>query len=801
MAAHTQSFYCLWQDEHILETLFALLSKEDICAIRLANSACCNLLTRRLFRRTHLTFTASTFTKPSRVTALSRIGHHIEHLTFSLPHSDATFLPPLLHPLTGREISFLYTPHTSMASVLTRPKYSNVELGDVLTQQYPPLFHAATNVPSFLHAMKHLPNMRHLTIACPGQDPAERYRRSIVDYALISLRISLERAPLRKLSKLTLAGVHPAAFCYLRHMPGFGAVPSAARRWRQIRKLYVSVDAWDFYGPSPGLDHLKILDAYIRDMAPHLEKFSFTWLSGAHKRRGPCPLALSGDPLFAPLRSGPPKLFNEVTSPMSPLPPQPRREPMAFPRLRCLTLRNTAMQTPQLSNLVERLQTTIRVFNCENVSLVDGGRWDDAFAPLLRQVSRRGSTLWARDTRSGSASPDVHASVHKTRPPLRSPLRSPLGSPSAASSIVTYGPPAVASPDDVQISSPSAAVAAISRGLLDLEDPLDVGSDWEEVSPRPLSGSRTHSIPGMHPAILEEDEDEDEDGHGGVSIMPTANETALTFTTELKKKKRRRRRRHRDGDGAEEQHSSHRHRHRHDEHQRSHSDKSHRPRRPKDAEAAASKPHPFAHRQQPPPPRQSSDTDDVFRPQTPLRLDDVSFHTPSVASAMVAPLAISAPLLDAKPLPVLLQPTVYDPSARQLSGSAPRGDDEATLSPVQQHIEREEAQRRQNHLAMAEDADARSAALQKAKEAVLAKLSREFHRRMGHEAIASTASAAAASVSASMRADLATSPSLLGGLRWRERLFGDALSASSDFHQHRSFESSSAVVPLIFSRA
>ncbi len=209
-----------------------------------------------------------------------------------------------------------------MASVLARPKYANSELGEILTQQYPPLFHAASNVPSFINAMKHMPNIRHLTIKTPGQDPKERYRRDIVDYALISLRISLERAPLTKLTKLSLSGIHPSALNYLRHVPGFGASPSASRRWRQIRKLYIALESWDFYGPSPGLDHLKILDDYVRGFSQHLEKFTFAWLG----RKGPCPLALSGDPLFAPARNTR-KLFHEVTGPMSPLPARPSARP------------------------------------------------------------------------------------------------------------------------------------------------------------------------------------------------------------------------------------------------------------------------------------------------------------------------------------------------------------------------------------------------------------------------------------------------------------------------------------------
>ncbi|CAK7211638.1 hypothetical protein SBRCBS47491_001192 [Sporothrix bragantina] len=934
-----------------------MLPKEDICSVRLANSACCNLVTKRLFMRTHLAFTANTFTKNSRVQALSRIGHHIEHLTFYLEHSDATFLPPLLHPQTGREISFLYTPHTCMASVLTRPKYANSELGDILTQQYPPLFHAATNVPSFLNAMKHMTNIRHLTIKCPGQDPKERYRRDIVDYALISLRISIERAPMNKLCKLSLSGVHPAAFNYLRHVPGFGSHPSAARRWRQIRKLYVSVDSWDFYGPSPGLDHLKIIDDYVRNMAPQLEKFSFTWLSdksnsdGSSRtvRKGPCPIALSGDGLFSPRPEGPKKLFNEVTGPMSPLPPAPRREPMHFSRLRCLTLRNATMNTPQLRDLVDRHSKTVREFEFENVSLTDGGSYEEAFSQLLNQKSGSGNRLWSPSRKSDRQHTDVE-SASQSGSCQRSPTdhqsyrfeaASYTGSLSSASSTVLSGPGAVASPDDVVLSSPSAAVSAVSRELLDmevedLESYLGLGSELPFMldSPSDVSGSdeRHPYLRTPPPPPIEEADEEfvnyencgaagvesvDDDG-GLASDIAAAHEASLTFTTRFKKRRVRRshRKHHSESDAkseTEERRSrSHRHHHGHHRHQSDQNDnKSHtrrreerrhetssrsqsrsrsshgHSRRRKDSNASSKAPktppppplptlavqdHPFASRTPPPQPPQplpaiigkytfeDNVDDDVFRPRA-------LTNSPVLAVAEVAPLNISSPILVPDMFPVVLQPTVYDPSATvtaaaiastasglsrtkstssslRQSAAVVAGQQDDGLTAIQRQILQQEQAQLQHRQVMADDADARTSALKKAKEAVLAKLSREFNRRMGRETpqlsmATSAASVAAAAASVSMGIDMgavsrssssrnadaswntstnhasnggATTAtlSLLAGLRLRERLFGDSFSGPSssgvpsvpmDYLQHRSMESNSAVVPLIFSRA
>lgn len=480
MAQGPQAFYCLWQNKEIRERLFELLPKADICRVRLASSACCNLVTNRLFLRTHLTFAAHTFTRQDRIEALSRIGHHVEHLTFYFPHSDATFLPPLVHPDTGREISFLYKPHTSMASVLERPKFATSGLGEILTLQYPPLFHAASNVPSFINAMRHLHKLRHLTIRTPGQDPKERYRRDIVDYALVSLRIAVERSPLNRLSKLTLSPVHPSAFIYLRHTPGgFGCLPSAGRRWGQIRKMHVSVESWDFYGPAPGLDHLQMIDDFVRGFEGSLEKFTFSW-QGRYK--GPCPLSLASDPLFAPPR-GERKLFHEVTSPMSPLPPaRPPKRPIVLRRARHLAVRNATMNEAQVADLVRTHRRYVREFDFENVVLISGGSWDEALAPLMETPSSRSDReYWTR-----------HSSA----------TISDAGSP-------PFTLPEVLAED---LPAPSAAVAAVSQELLHLD------------------------------ADLFRDEDEDEEGGAKVNIelpsdVEAARKASLSFPNKLKKRR------------------------------------------------------------------------------------------------------------------------------------------------------------------------------------------------------------------------------------------------------------------------
>lgn len=790
MAPEPQAFFCLWQDDTIRETLFDILQKEDICNVRLASSACCNLVTKRLFLRTHLTFTANTFTKQSRVQALSRIGHHIEHLTFYFPHSDATFLPPLIHPETGREISFLYTPHTSMASVLARPKFANTELGDILTQQYPPLFHAASNVPSFINAMKHIPNMRHITIKTPGQNPKERYRRDIVDYALVSLRISLERASLKKLTKLSLSSVHPSAFTYLRHVPGFGCTPSAGRRWKQIRKLHISVESWDFYGPSPGLDHLKIIDDYIRNFSGCLEKLTFAWLG----RKGPCPVSLASDPLFAPPRSSQ-KLFNEVTSPMSPLPPTPGRKPIRFRKLRILSIRNATMNAPQVAELVADHQHCVREFDFENVVLINDGSWDEALAPLMDDQSR--SDHWSRHSTGTIA--DI-ASIHSAP-----------------------------SFDFDEVPSPSAAVAALSDELLS----FDLGSDTERAKspdqqefddlPSDLESARQASLCSgkLKKRRVTKRRRRRKDGHehheneserrAETPQTPTRlpfrrqrseatinfetptrpsysrqkSEATINFETPTRPSYRRQK-----SEATFKLETPTRPSYRRQKSQATiDTDYDLEPRYP-----SVEPPQPIHYRSRsllfgemnsvhsassqqlfgeldsnfsssthrlfgeiepelgfsPSPTDEEGSIDGYFRPITPILEVDME---------------ISAPILNTQPsMPCLLRPTVYDPTG-ELCGE---------ISAVQRDFEAEEAQR-----ALAEDPDMRRSALRKAKEAVLSKLSEQFSSRRNTRKEGTVTPHAMAAM----------------GVRFQERLFGRNGTPVVSTFDHRSMD-----VPILFSR-
>jgi hypothetical protein len=255
----------------------------------------------------------------------------------------------------------------------------------LLVQQYPPLFHAATNVPAFVSAFSELINMTHLTVSCPGHDYAPRHRRSIVDYALISLRIAIERAPLYSLHALSLHPIHPGGLLYLHPMHGFGSTPSSAKRWGQIRRLSICMESICLTPSSSktrrqSLEHLRILHAYLHTLSHGLTRLFFRWKG----ERGPSPLSLDKEPCMLPVEE-------EM---MHPSMRGTSRGPRAlrFPRLSQMELENAVMDSSQISDFIRRHRRTLNEFNFEDVKLRHGN-WDDALEPLTR-IAR--SDAWKR---------------------------------------------------------------------------------------------------------------------------------------------------------------------------------------------------------------------------------------------------------------------------------------------------------------------------------------------------------------------------------------------------------------------
>ena len=381
------SFLRFWCNDLTRDTFLSFTSNKDLSSLRLACHDFGARAASHLFKEIGVTFRPSTFTKPARMAALERIGHHIRTFTFTMPHGPETFLPPLLDSTTGEEIEFIYEPDCQTvrnpADRNSIPKYGSWEMADLLVKQYPPLFHAATSVPSFVRALSAQPNLRHLKISCPGQEPAYRYRRNVVDYALISLRIAVERSPLPRLDALSLLAVHPNAVHYLNPVMGLGALPNAMRRWRQIKQLTVRMDTIPHTThQGPPTDHLKLLHAYLQTFEATLERLTFHWRGD----RGLFPLALGAEACL------------EARSPAQAC---PRRchlalRPLKLRRLVFMEVDNVTTDAAQVSGFILAHRRSISEFNFEDTTLRNG-TWDDALAPLTRMS---GSDSWKEQQRA-----------------------------------------------------------------------------------------------------------------------------------------------------------------------------------------------------------------------------------------------------------------------------------------------------------------------------------------------------------------------------------------------------------------
>lgn len=401
-----------WQNLNARNTLLSFLDKDDTASLRLTCRDCSNGAAPILFKQLHITFRAATFTRHANMAALERIGHHVKTFHFSMPHSNETFLPPLIESTSGEEVTFVYEPYTRLERDATLrqslPSYGSWEMTDLLVRQYPPLFHAAANVPSFIKAFSTMPNVTHLKISCPSQDPSQRNRRSIVDYALISIRIAIERNRLKCLGSLSLLDVHPAASMYLNPRSGFGALPSSARRWQQIRRLKIRMQSSCSEGATSH-DHLKHLHAYLGLFSPSLRRLDFKWLG----ERSPCPTMLNAETIL------------KTPSPAAACPLTRHRtlQPIKFSRLRDCKLENMVTDAAHVARFIARhhgaVRHTSRLRLKFNDTLLRAGTWDEALAPLT-QMS--GSDSWKSSSEeSADERPEGHVEEFMEVPIMFSP--------------------------------------------------------------------------------------------------------------------------------------------------------------------------------------------------------------------------------------------------------------------------------------------------------------------------------------------------------------------------------------------
>ncbi|CAG8216564.1 unnamed protein product [Penicillium nalgiovense] len=379
--ASEQRLVRLWKTKRIQQVLSSHLASKDLISCRLVCRRLAVYLAPILFAYIEVRFRSSTFDKPSRMAALERIGVHIQAMTFKISHDKETFLPPILDPVMGTEESFIYTPQRCQLGG-SSSRHGSRQMTELLVKQYPPLFHASTNVPSFVQALTMMSGLQHLRISCEGQAPSHRYRRSVVDYALISLRIATEQAPLKDLHTLCLFSVHPGAVLYLRPAPGFGASPASCKRWSQIRKLTTHMTSFG-HEPGQSTDHLKLLHTYLGSF-PSLQSLVFHW----EGERGLSPLSLATEPSLNSTAKGKPTQAcpQRCALPLRLLKSQ---------HLQQMELVNATMDASQVASFIQEHRSSLREFNFESVVL-RRGNWDDALAPLTRLS---GGERWKRGRR------------------------------------------------------------------------------------------------------------------------------------------------------------------------------------------------------------------------------------------------------------------------------------------------------------------------------------------------------------------------------------------------------------------
>lgn len=413
MLSDSSTFLKFWLTDSCRQQVISLLPKPDLANLRLV---CHDFSTRcapTLFEHLDVNFKTSTFTRPSRLAALDRLGSHVKHLTFKVAHTSETLLPPLIHPETGEELNFTYTPQTGR-SQSRQAKYGDEDITELLIHQYPPLFHAATNVPAFVRGFSCFANLARLEISCPGSAADTQSRRSTIDFALVSLRIAIERNCLSALDTMTISPIHSGGLLALSPLTGCGATPASAKKWACIKHLSIAVTKSSPPRSSPHQqnDPNKLLTSYLATFQRNLLSLRFAWL----ERKGPLPLQ---QPVSA--QNASPTHHHSK--------PGLHQPNLCFPRLTTLHIQNAFASSSDVRAIALRHASTLQTFELTDVDLTEGS-WEEAFAPLLKPEPRRTPHKRSRATHAVEETADIpimfapSSPLPPPTPPKVSPARS-----------------------------------------------------------------------------------------------------------------------------------------------------------------------------------------------------------------------------------------------------------------------------------------------------------------------------------------------------------------------------------------
>ena len=387
MLSDSSTFLKFWLTDRCREHLISALPKQDLANLRLVCHDFSARTAPTLFGDLHITFRPGVLTRPARLAALDRLGPHVKHLTFSIPHTAESSLPPLIHPETGEEVNFTYTPQTDISNK-RQAKYGDEDITELLAHQYPPLFHAATNVPAFIRALSCFVHLKHLEICCPGSETSfvHQSRRSTVDFALISLRIAIERSYMNTLDTLTLSPIHPAGLFSLSPLSSCGATPASAKRWASIRHLSISTPTAPL-SRSPHADQQKDaskhLTSYLSIFQPTLHTLDFTWLGA----KGSLPFHKPTSPTTPQHHSPAHSQHQHQHHKPNHRYPRTDHRTLHFPLITTFSITNARTKASSLRALAIQHSPTLQTLELTNVELTSG-TWEEAFAPLLKTKTK-----------------------------------------------------------------------------------------------------------------------------------------------------------------------------------------------------------------------------------------------------------------------------------------------------------------------------------------------------------------------------------------------------------------------------
>jgi hypothetical protein len=177
-------------------------------------------------------------------------------------------LPPLIDPYSGEQKEFVWEPSSAknrdVGRSIKQPRYGDTKIAELLIRQYPRLFHAATNVQSFISTMSCLTNLQHLRVHCLGEgEPMQRRAQGtdIMEIAVTSLLYAVEQARFKHLDTVTLSNIWHTDIAALSSL-AMSANPSFAKRWSTVRVLNMSMSLGT--NSTVKIDQLKLLREYIR---------------------------------------------------------------------------------------------------------------------------------------------------------------------------------------------------------------------------------------------------------------------------------------------------------------------------------------------------------------------------------------------------------------------------------------------------------------------------------------------------------------------------------------------------------